>query len=357
MRIASWVFREAGAAMVLEERECAPEPGEVLIQVCGCGVCHTDLGFYYEGVPTRHPLPLTLGHEVAGRVVEAGTGAAGWLGADVVVPAVIPCGTCDACRAHRGSVCPSQIFPGNDVHGGFGTHLVVPARGLCRVPDLSDRNRNPRGLELCDLSVIADAISTPYQAIRRAEVGPGDLAIFVGVGGVGGFGAQIAAALGAHVAVIDVDPRRLALVAEHGADLTLDASELDFKSIRMKIRALADGAQIPSFRTKIFETSGTVAGQATAFGLLTHGAHLSIVGFTPAKVELRLSNVMAFDATVQGNWGCLPELYPEALELVLAGKVVLGPFVERRPLSSINRTFADLREHRISRRVVLTPES
>ena len=132
---------------------------------------------------------------------------------------------------------------------------------------------------------------------------------------------------------------------------------MEFKEIRAKIRAFAEEKKVPSFRTKIFETSGSTAGQATAFGLLVHGAYLSIVGFTPAKVELRLSNVMALDATVQGNWGCLPELYPEVLELVLAGKVTLGPFVERRPLSSINRTFAELREHRVSRRVVLTPES
>jgi 6-hydroxycyclohex-1-ene-1-carbonyl-CoA dehydrogenase len=326
------------------------------LAVRGCGVCHTDLGFYYEGVPTRHPLPLTLGHEISGRVVEVGDGARGWLHADVIVPAVLPCGGCDACRAGRGAVCPHQIFPGNDVHGGFGSHVVVPARGLCRVPDLADRGVNPLGIELADLSVIADAISTPYQAIRRAELAPNDLAIFVGVGGVGGFGAQIAAALGARVVAIDVDAHRLALASEHGVDLSLDSSVMDFKEIRARIKALSEADRIPGFRTKIFETSGTPAGQATAFGLLVHGAYLSIVGFTPRKVELKLSNVMAFDATVQGNWGCLPELYPEVLQLVLAGKVRLGPFVERRPLHEINRTFADLHDHRVTRRVVLIPE-
>jgi 6-hydroxycyclohex-1-ene-1-carbonyl-CoA dehydrogenase len=288
--------------------------------------------------------------------VETGEGARGWLHADVIVPAVIPCNACDACRAGRGSICPKQIFPGNDVHGGFGSHLVVPARGLCRVPDLSDPSRNPHEIDLADLSVIADAISTPYQAIRRAETGPGDLVIFVGVGGVGGFGVQIAAALGAHVVAIDVDAERLALAAGHGANLVLDATRLDLKEIKARIKAVATEAAIPSFRTKIFETSGTTAGQATAFGLLVHGAYLSIVGYTGDKVELRLSNVMAFDATIQGNWGCLPELYPEVLELVLAGKVRLGPYVERRPLASINQTFIDLRDHRLSRRVVLAPE-
>ena len=69
----------------------------MLIKVAACGVCHTDLGFYYDGVPTRHPFPLILGHEISGTVVEAGDGAEDWVGKQVVVPAVIPCGECDAC--------------------------------------------------------------------------------------------------------------------------------------------------------------------------------------------------------------------------------------------------------------------
>ena len=71
---------------------------------------------------------------------------------------------------------------------------------------------------------------------------------------------------------------------------------------------------------------------------------------------MRLSNLMAFDATVQGNWGCLPEHYPAALDLVLGGKVRLEPFVEHRRLDSINETFGDLHEHRVWKRIVLTPE-
>src|SRR6476469_9032280 len=76
-----------------------PGPGEVVVEVAGCGLCHTDVGFAFGGVPTRHPLPLILGHEIAGRVVDARTDATAWLDRDVIVPAVIPCGDCDACRA------------------------------------------------------------------------------------------------------------------------------------------------------------------------------------------------------------------------------------------------------------------
>ena len=343
--------------MVSEARTESPGPGQVLVRVAGCGVCHTDLGFYYEGVPTRHPFPLTLGHEISGTVVEAGDGAGDWVGRAVVVPAVIPCGACAACRAGRDAICPRQIFPGNDVHGGFASHVVVPARGLCPVPDLADPVVNPHGVDLASLSVIADAVSTPFEAIERAGLAERDLAVFVGVGGVGGFGVQLAAARGAAVVAIDVDAQRLQLMADHGADLTLHAGELDFKALRKAVRGFAEEREIPTWRQRVFETSGTPSGQATAFGLLGHGGYLAVVGFTPQKLELRLSNLMAFDATAQGNWGCPPGRYPAIVDLVLAGRVALTPFVEQRPLSSINQTFTDVHARRVSLRVVLVPES
>jgi 6-hydroxycyclohex-1-ene-1-carbonyl-CoA dehydrogenase len=357
MDVSSWVVEAAGAPMAWRGRTEAPEAGEVLVKTSACGVCHTDLGFYYDGVPTRHPFPLTLGHEISGVVVEAGAGAEAWVGKSVVVPAVLPCGTCGACQAGRGQVCPSQVFPGNDVHGGFGTHVRVPARGLCEVPDLNDPAKNPAGLELSALSVIADAVSTPYQAIVRSDLGPGDLAVWVGVGGVGGFGVQISAALGASVVAIDVEAGRLERMAQHGAGLTLDSSTGDVKSLRKQVRAFAKEAGVPPWRTRVFEASGHPDGQALAFGLLGPGGYLSVVGFTPRKVEVRLSNLMAFDATAQGNWGCLPEHYPAVVELAMSGRIALEPFIDRRPLASINEVFAELHHGASGGRIVLIPEA
>ena len=356
MHLEAWTVEEPGKPMSLQDREVEPGSLEAVIEVAGCGVCHTDLGFYYDGVPTRHGFPLTLGHEVSGTVVDAGDAAREWIGRQVVVPAVIPCGECEACRAGRAPICPQQIFPGSDVHGGFATHLCVPSRGLCAVPDLRDPSVNPGGLELNELSVIADAVSTPYQAIRRSGLGDGDLAVFVGTGGIGGFGVQLAGALGAAVVAVDVDDERLSAMEEHGADLALNSRQIAFRDLRAAIRRLASERDVPSWKTKIFETSGTTAGQALAFGLLGHGAYLSVVGFTPKKLELRLSNLMAFDATAEGNWGCAPEHYPAILDLVLSERVRLRPFIEQRPLSTINQTFEDLHHRRITRRVILVPE-
>ncbi len=356
MQISSWVVRQGSTPMTYEPRDERPGAGEVLVKVAGCGVCHTDLGFFYDGVPTKRPFPLTLGHEVSGIVVEAGPGAESWVGKAVVVPAVLPCGECDACRAGRGQVCPTQIFPGSDVDGGFGTHLKVPAKGLCPVPDLKNPSVNPLGIDLAALSVIADAISTPYQAVLRSGLVAGDVAVFIGVGGVGGFGVQVAAALGAAVVGIDVDDKKLEQMSKHGALLTINAKTDDFKTLKKKVKAFAEGRGVPTWRTKIFETSGTPQGQSTAWGLIGHGGVLSVVGFTPKTVEIRLSNLMAFDAVAQGNWACLPQHYPAIVDLVLQGKVAVLPFIEPRPMKTINDVFTELHAGPSARRIVLIPE-
>src|SRR5512144_512405 len=202
-----WVM--TGVGKPLERQELAltaPADGWVTIEVAGCGVCHTDLGFLYDGVRTNQPLPLTLGHEVSGRVVDAGAGAEGWLGKAVLIPAVMPCGECDACKRGKPTICPNQKMPGNDIHGGFATHIQVPARGLCPV---DEARLAKAGLALADVSVVADAVTTPYQAVVQAGVGPGDLAVVIGVGGVGSYAVQIAAAQGAKVVAVDVDQAKL----------------------------------------------------------------------------------------------------------------------------------------------------
>jgi 6-hydroxycyclohex-1-ene-1-carbonyl-CoA dehydrogenase len=243
-------------------------------------------------------------------------------------------------------------MPGNDIHGGFATHIIVPARGLCEV----DEGRLAvAGIELADLSVIADAVTTPYQAVVQASVEPGDLVIVNGVGGIGGYAAQIATVFGGVVVAIDVDNEKLAAIAGQGAALTLNAKEKTPRDLKTAIQDFAKERGLRQTEWKIFECSGTRAGQETAFSLLNHGATLAIVGFTMEKVEIRLSNLMAFHARAIGNWGCPPELYPQALELVLNGRVKVVPFVEKHPLSEINHVFEAVHAGALKRRAVLVP--
>lgn len=345
-------FRLTAPGKPLEPAEIAlsPAPDEVIVEVAGCGICHTDVGFADGSVPTRRPLPLVLGHEICGRVVATGDHATEWRSKLVIVPAVIPCGTCAACKAGRPTICRSQFMPGNDGDGGFATHVRVPARGLCFV-----REPLPQGISPAHLAVVADAVTTPYEAIRRSGLGANDVAVIVGAGGIGGFGVQIAAAMGAAVVAIDIDDEKLALASHHGAGLSLNPGSLDEKALKAAVRKFAR-EQRPSFvGLKIFEMSGTSAGQATAFSLLDFGAYLAVVGFTPKKLELRLSNLMAFDATAAGNWGCPPERYPAALQLVLDGKIAIAPYIEERPLNDASAVFDAVIRHAFKRRVVLVP--
>ncbi len=351
-RARRWMMTAPRAPLVLEGFDAAPAAGEVVVEVAGCGVCHTDLGYYYDGVRTNHPLPLALGHEVSGRVVAAGEGGEAWLGRAVIVPAVLPCGQCDLCRRGLGTICRGQKMPGNDIQGGFGSHIVVPSRGLCPV---DEARLSQAGLALAEVSVIADALTTPYQAVRRAGVGPGTLAIVIGAGGVGGYCVQVAAAFGAKVVAIDVDDRKLDMLKPYGAALVLNAKAHDAKSLKGAVAAFAKESGLRGTEWVVFECSGTAAGQSTAWGLLVHGGTLRVVGFTMDKVEVRLSNLMAFDARALGNWGCPPELYPGALDLVLDGKVQVKPFVEPLPLDDINRVFEAVHHREISKRAVLVP--
>jgi 6-hydroxycyclohex-1-ene-1-carbonyl-CoA dehydrogenase len=356
MSMVSWQMVEADRPLERIETPL-PEPGEgeVLLGVAGCGVCHTDLGFYYGGVRTRSPLPLTLGHEISGIVEATGPGAEQWKDKAVLVPAVMPCGECDVCRRGMGNICPFQKMPGNDIQGGFSTHIVVSAAQLCEVPvDDDGKPKGASGVSLAELAVIADAVTTPYQAILQSGLSDLDTAVFIGVGGVGGFGAQIAKSYGALVVAIDVDQERLGELAPY-VDKTFNAADMPFKDLRKAVTGFVKEQGRRPTEWKIFETSGTAPGQKTAFGLLTFGASLAIVGFTMETVDVRLSNIMAFHASARGTWGCVPEHYPAALDLVLTGKVSLSPFVATYPLDEINGVFEAVHQHKIKKRPILVP--
>lgn len=320
---------------------------DVRIRVAGCGVCHTDISFYTGQVRTRHPLPLVLGHEISGTVVDAAPAHARLVGRDVIVPAVIPCGDCLLCHSGHDNACLRQIMPGNHVHGGFAPEIVVPARHLVMLG--ADRG----GYALADLSVVADAVTTPYQAMVRAAVKSGDLVVIVGAGGIGTYAVQIARARGARVAVIDIDPVKLERLQSFGVDWGFNAREVDGGAI--KKRLLAESGSATSW--KIFEMSGTLAGQELAWSLLVPAATLGIIGFTMEKPQVRLSNLMALDAQAFGSWGCSPSLYADALALVVSGRVTLRPFIEQRPLDEGPDLFARFADGHDAggRRVILIP--
>jgi 6-hydroxycyclohex-1-ene-1-carbonyl-CoA dehydrogenase len=242
-------------------------------------------------------------------------------------------------------------MPGNDFDGGFASHIKVPSKFLCPVPD-DVLQKYP----LEKLAVIADAVTTPYQVIKKAELEEGDFAIVIGAGGIGIYGVLLSKILGAKVLAIDINDSKLNIAEQNGADAILNIKELDIKSTKSKVREIAKDLGTSLYCWKIFEMSGTKAGQELGFALLGFASTLSIVGFTMDKLEVRLSNLMAFDAKLIGTWGCKPELYPEVVDLVAKDKLKIDQFVETFPLSKINEVFNNTLEHKYNKRSVLVPD-
>jgi 6-hydroxycyclohex-1-ene-1-carbonyl-CoA dehydrogenase len=327
-------------------------PGEVLVQVVGCGVCHTDLGYFYDGVPTVSKPPLTLGHEISGIVV---AGDERWISKEVVIPVVMPCRQCFICKIGRGNRCLAQKMPGNSmgIYGGFSSHIPVPAIDLCEV-----RNRGDMPLE--HLSVLADAVTTPYQAAKKADLQPGDNVIVIGVtGGVGVYMAQTAKALGAKTVIgIGRNPEKLKRALSYGCDFVISSQDKAIKDIRNEYRDICKKQGLEAnFGWKIFEVTGTKAGQEIGLELLSFISKLIVIGFGMAKNEYSISRLMAFDAEIMGTWGCLPEYYPIVLDMILSKKIQISPFIDVRPLSQIESVFEEV--HKAGspeKRIVLTPD-
>jgi len=327
------------------------QPGEVVVRIVGCGVCHTDLSYFYMGVPTVQKPPLSLGHEIAGVIIG---GAQQMIGREVIVPAVIPCGQCELCRGGRANRCLAQKMPGNSmgIYGGFSSHIVADARFLCVV---TERGSTP----LEHLSVVADAVTTPYQAAIRADLKSGDRVVVIGAaGGVGSFMTQTAKAMGAAAVIgIDINDEKLQMMTGYGADLVINPRGRSAKDVKELIKGFCKQRGISANTGwKIFEVTGSKPGQELALALLSFVGKLIVVGYGTEETSYMLSKLMAFDAEIIGTWGCPPERYPQVLAMCLDGRIQLAPFVETRPMSRIAETFEQAHHGTLKKRVILTPD-
>ncbi len=188
------------------------EPGEVVVGVEACGVCGSDLHFLDGSARTRHT-PITLGHEIAGRIIE--TADPSWaIGDEVVVAAGVTCGSCLACRSDREMICERLAMTGIDFDGGLAERVVVPGNAVLARP-------TALGAEVAATAV--DAGATAFHAVAcRARVEPGETVLIIGAGGLGSYGIQIARARGAApVIVADSDPGALERARHLQADETI----------------------------------------------------------------------------------------------------------------------------------------
>jgi 6-hydroxycyclohex-1-ene-1-carbonyl-CoA dehydrogenase len=305
-----------------------PATGEVLVKIAGCGLCHTDLHYIDHGVETFKPPPLILGHEAAGTVAALGPGQTGGngqghaVGDRVLIPAVLSCGRCGFCRDGRENLCANLVMLGNNVDGAYAEYVAVPAKDLVPVP---------AGIPLDRACVIADAISTPYHAVKqRGRVRMGDSVAVVGCGGVGLNVIQCAAAAGARVLALDSNDERLQLARTLGAAETINPRAVERAD--KAVRKLTDGGVDVAF-----EAIGTPATIELAFALLRRGGRLCVIGYSHEPVTLSAARLMYYELEIVGSLGCGAGEYPEIIDLVCDGKIKLDPIVSGTvPLAAIN---------------------
>ena len=208
----------------------------MVVRVAACGVCATDL-HYLHGTPTFKKPPMGLGHEISGTIEEVHDGASSFTKGDrVLVPAVLSCGACMNCREGRVNICENMRMVGNHVDGGFAEFVSVPARMLFKLPS---------ELPLQESSVISDAVSTPFHAVKnRGGVRAGEWVAVFGCGGVGINAVQTAVALGGIVIAVDIDDKKLDLAKRLGAAETVNASAKDASKV---IRGMTIGGVDAAF--------------------------------------------------------------------------------------------------------------
>ncbi len=325
------VFHGSGQPLTIEDVPVPePRPGEVVIRVAACGLCHTDLHYLDHGVSTFKAPPIVLGHEAAGTVARSGAGVSGFKEGDrVLVPSVWSCGRCRFCRAGRENLCSDLVMPGNHTDGAFAEFLAVPAKELVPVPP---------SIPLERACIIADAVSTPYHAVkRRGRVRAGDTVAVVGCGGVGLNVVQCAALAGATVVAVDLNDTRLALAKRLGARHAINAATTE--RVDKEVRKLTDGGVDVAF-----EVVGNPKTIDLAFNLIRKGGRLVVIGFSQDPVPINVGKLMFYELELVGSLGCGAGEYPEIVALVESGRLTLDPIVSGTfPLDEINEGFDRLR--------------
>ena len=334
------VLHEFRMPLALEEvAQPTLDAHEVLIEVEACGVCHSDLhvadGDWSQIVPITK-LPLILGHEIAGRVVEKGSAVDGLqIGDRVGVPWVHwTCSACDFCREGNENLCSKQKITGVMVDGGYAEYVKAPASHALKIPE---------GLSSVDAAPLFCAGVTVYRALQHAKIQAGQRLAVFGVGGLGHLAVQIGKELGALVIAIDISDEKLAHARGLGASVTLNAATAN---VAKEVRKMG-GAHAA------LVTSAAKAAYDAAFPCVRPTGTLLVVGLPAESICFSPITMAATEVRIQASSVGTRSDVREVLEMAAAGK--LHCQVTERPLSQVNEVMAELRTGAVSGRVVLIP--
>lgn len=331
-------FHGAGRPVVVEDVEAPRQgPEEVLIDVAAAGVCGTELHFL-DGLLTPARTPITLGHEVAGVVVEVGSAVEGVaVGDRVAVHYLHACHRCRSCRAGDDHLCDAPLgFLAFATDGGFAERLVVPASATVPVP---------ADVDLATAATLCCSGTTALHAAATAGVGQGDTAVVYGAGGVGLALVQVLRELGARVIAVARSADRLALARQLGADVTVDGTA----DVAAAVREATGGAGADV----VFELVGTRETGASALASLGKRGAVVYVGYSFDRMEFDPLALVVPEQRILTSVGNRRSELAQALDLA-ARRRLRVPVVEH-PLADAPHVLEELRAGRVLGRAVLTP--
>jgi len=324
------------------DRPTVARPDDVLVEVIGAGWCQTD-NHIIEGMWSEYvnqDLPLTLGHENAGRVVETGTAVdIVSEGDQVICHPVQTCGTCRPCRLGETMYCENQSFNGLTTDGGFADYLLTSKRSVIPLPD---------GVDPADIAPHADAGITAYHAVKKAadRLNPGDHAVVIGVGGLGHIGVQCLDAMSAvEITAIDLKDSALELAKGLGVNNTVNPASDD---VRTAIDSITDGTGA----AQVLDFVGADVTTEYAPDITTAGGDHHIIGYgghIHEPTQSLVNGEFSYVGNIVGRFAELQEL----VALVEQGEVNLH--TSHYDLGDVNTVGKKLYHGEIDGRAVIQP--
>lgn len=334
------ILHEFGQPLSIEERQMPePGPGEVLIKVAACGICHSDLHLALGEWDLLRPItkvPLILGHEVTGTVEALGEGVTDFsIGDRVGVPWLhYSCGECEYCKAGRETLCAGQKITGCTVDGGYAEYMKSRASHTVRLPN---------NLDFDEAAPLLCAGLTVYTAMKSSGILPGQTLAIFGVGGLGHLAIQLAVDAGVKVIAVDLSDDKLELAKELGASQVVNASHPQaYKDIK---KLTGGGAHV------VMVTSGSRAAYETALRSLRRGGTLSIVGMAPEPVPLSTVAMVSGEYRIVASAVGTREDLRELLELAAQGKVRCR--IGTCGMDDVNSVLDEMKHGRLVGRVVM----
>jgi propanol-preferring alcohol dehydrogenase len=331
------VVKQFGKPLVIEDVLVPqPGPGEVLVKVKACGVCHTDLHAASGDWPVKPVPPFIPGHEAAGTVAVLGPGVTNLKVGDAVGVAWLhdACLACEYCETGWETLCGHQHNTGYSVNGGFAECVIASAAFAARLPATVD---------FAAIAPILCAGVTTYKGLKETEARPGEWVVISGVGGLGHVAIQYAKAMGLKVAAVDIAEDKLKLARATGADLAVNALAAD--AVEKVLAATSGGAH------GILVTAVSTTAFAQALKMVRRKGTVSLVGLPPGEFPTPIFDVVLKRITVRGSIVGTRRDLDEAVAFAAEGKVRAE--ITKVPLSQINDVFDRMKSGKIDGRIVL----